>query len=65
MQMFSSSLSVYFNYFWNMLNLFTFWAMQSNLQRNTALKHAIYSPLKQTFVIWSKYRSPSNWQQTE
>lgn len=51
MQMFSSSLSVYFNYFWNMLNLFIFQAMQPNLQRNTALKHAFYSPLKQTFVI--------------
>lgn len=40
MQMFSSSLSVYFNC-WNMLNLFTFWEMQPSLQRNTALKHAV------------------------
>lgn len=40
MQMFSSSLSVYFNC-WNMLNLFTFWEMQPSLQRNTALKHPV------------------------
>lgn len=65
MQMFSSCLSVYFNYFWNILNLFTFWEMQSNLQRNTALKCVIYFPLKQTVVIWSKYWSPSNQYQIE